>query len=1011
MADPPPLPDHFKPFIDVNADNVREVVSCRKCGRLANDLRPAHDLDPGTVDADMCFEFACPDASCEGSSWYVCPACRKIYSRLNRLQTHLKGSQHKKNMAKLSSAGQASNPLAPPPQSTSTNEEARLPTTPARADSTRQPFPCDHNGNETISFDAMVSDVRSCEGSCSSPAYGDTSTPQRFATADFFERVQSRSDNYADNESTGNSQQGNPTNDRIVNQEANDVMNKNATKGKHDNNISNPYKLPPRLQRHMGDAWLRKVMEPVPKAEKEVVYNILDQLCGEKMAMFWCAEHVTPDEFVGGGVQYLVARAFQQTKRVNETFWPAYPEAEFHLKNFIHVSSLSAKQAEKHAHLMALMHKEFGGSTGNSLLQQTHIPCYREMRKIYGPGGGEHSIWNNVPIPRVMNVDNIAYVDIKAIFQFAFVNSIQMDNVQVSAKTRVRDDLKDSEKVFHVSDCAEVRSMMKLQVEALHDENDSYRILVCWACDWRDGFSSNKTKQNRKSVLLLTWTFSPPKDSVNGISNSFPACLGPKKSKGWPEVEHRIQQDTACFGDPSNPLYFYHGGLKKVVPVFIKRIASLEDKPERADVTATVNSSSSNQHKCFGKLVHIATPKTYVTKVEKYKREQKREESAEVAFQFGWCDDMIEKKVNGARLPACIRCRLRRVRRLANNQHSSGMNLNGASCGSAEVPPLRKASQFLPTCKLCADWSLASNMPSAGLLHFPPPKDYPNKYAPGGPPAPDARPVPAHALICPNTGKQKRLLPVVDFTFTMLKQAARFAFYNISQDAPKNRWTKEKYRAYAQACGFPGKLRDELWEVAVKLRDGETDVPVDYSSETHLSLFKFPAAWVDKLELRAYIELAMHQFFLGIVQSNFELASMWLKNMEADATFRRNCQPLLSYIGRFHLSWALTHPFSESSTEKGALGTGPWVSENWIVFVCLAKLLYLFCGMLKPKKGSSPIESGFDNLMRVVISQTAMISRIMTHAGMYLCPLLPKSSSALTFSAVGSMARGLETGH
>ena len=319
-----------------------------------------------------------------------------------------------------------------------------------------------------------------------------------------------------------------------------------------------------------------------------------------------------------------------------------------------------------------------------------------------------------------------------------------------------------------------------------------------------------------------------------------------------------------------------------MVPVYIKRIASLEDKPERADVTTTCSSMSSNQHKCFEKLVHLTTPKTYVTKIQNYRRQQRKPDSAEVSYQYGWCDDMVDRNANGSKLSSCIKCRSKRVRMIINNQLCVGVEGNAEKPSVNEVPPIKKASGLLTThkCSTCTDWSLASNISSMGLLHFSPPENYPKKCVPNVPPnvmPPPTRPVPAPVLVCPNTGEQKRLLPVVDLTFGLLKQAARFMFFNCVHDNKKERWTKQDLTAYAQTCGFPGKIRDEIWDVATKLRVGDTDEPVDYSRETHLSLFRYPASWSDKLPLTSYIELAMHQLFLRIVKSNFELVSQWLK--------------------------------------------------------------------------------------------------------------------------------------
>ena len=145
---------------------------------------------------------------------------------------------------------------------------------------------------------------------------------------------------------------------------------------------------------------------------------------------------------------------------------------------------------------------------------------------------------------------------------------------------------------------------------------------------------------------------------------------------------------------------------------------------------------SSNQHKCFGKLVHLTTPKTYVTKIQNYRREQRKPDSTDVSYPYGWCDDMVDRNTNGSKLASCIQCRAKRVRMIINNQHCVGVEGNAVKPSANEVPRVKKASGLLTThkCSKCTDWSMASNISSTGLLHFSPPEHYPKKCVPNVPP-------------------------------------------------------------------------------------------------------------------------------------------------------------------------------------------------------------------------------------------------------------------------------------
>ena len=136
--------------------------------------------------------------------------------------------------------------------------------------------------------------------------------------------------------------------------------------------------------------WLEALMQDFPMASQKDVLRVLGR--NPTMASFWNAEHATLLQgWAGGGIQYLVARAFQGSKMIRYSQLPMFQEAVFHLRNFSLCMSMTAGQATKHAQLTSMILAACG--FGNcSLFTTTHIPSTQaQARKIYGPGGGPDS--------------------------------------------------------------------------------------------------------------------------------------------------------------------------------------------------------------------------------------------------------------------------------------------------------------------------------------------------------------------------------------------------------------------------------------------------------------------------------------------------------------------------------------------------------------------------------------------------------------------------------------------
>ena len=402
-----------------------------------------------------------------------------------------------------------------------------------------------------------------------------------------------------------------------------------------------------------------------------------------------------------------------------------------------------------------------------------------------------------------------------------------------------------------------------------------------------------------------------------------------------------------------------------MVRVFHRRIAALEDKVERADTTQTL-SHAGLMHRRFGHLIKFETPACNSDAVKSFLQHQKTSLPVK-NICWGWSDDprMFDLAIggslvpNGSKLPACRSCRAWRVRTLLGSL--PGVNNRLAGHQQRTKHP----------CRACADWQVESR--TAGMLLFEAHEDYPRRCAENAPvPPPPRRPVPLPTL---KSGVED--IPVMEYsplTWTMIKMGLRYAFFNATRPLQKERWSKAKLAAYLKSCGVNQEKIDKLYELTVQVRQkGDQDDPRYYQDEEGIGSFRFPAAWLDDMEPSGHIELIMHLVFLGVAKSNFTLVSLLFKVQNADTTFRKNAQELLLFLREFRLGWLCAFPFSQ----KGQT-TGAWVSENWVAWTRIAKIVYYWCA----RHDDRSKREGSDNVLRAIIAFSALVSRLMSHAGM-----------------------------
>ena len=371
-------------------------------------------------------------------------------------------------------------------------------------------------------------------------------------------------------------------------------------------------------------------------------------------------------------------------------------------------------------------------------------------------------------------------------------------------------------------------------------------------------------------------------------------------------------------------------------------MAVLADKPEKADYTATLHPGSKS-HRSFGNIVQITKPKLKSDKIEEFIARQKEGLADNTLRQSGWSNKFVCSTTTSAgKLPSCYKCR-----------HAAIKSINSYTYNGTFIR--------IEECSKCADWTLDDT--TKDILSYDAPKDYPTREL-------DDSPVP------PPAGREIGLekLELLKLSFPILVQAVRFAFFH-SKGPQGTSWTKAMCMKYLNTCGLNTRQQELLYDAAMKAHS--ENVEVNYNDPMRIGDYTFPAAFCNDLELPRFIEALMHLLFLGVASSLVKLTNkVYLKSIgKGEDAFKQNIQGLLKALAPFNLSWLLILPFSGS--KKTQMTTSTWVSENWLAFVRVMKISYFWFG----KSGVEDERKGANDLFRVVISFTALVARILTHAG------------------------------
>ena len=267
---------------------------------------------------------------------------------------------------------------------------------------------------------------------------------------------------------------------------------------------------------------------PVNKHQKQLADQLLSKsnaLCRQSITYFGNELKQT-----GQGICGLVSSAF--TQNFFHSFKTQMAEAKFHIDATHFCIGLSEYDQRRFASIL--------NNIGLIKFVTTKIPTsFGEIKKYYT--NGKYSIFQNLPCPTVVQIDNHACVRIDSVLDHVLAIGIELDLVRSSAYNTIPIDN---------SDLLHTQQANKLLKETYSLHVDKCNPYIIFLELWSDDFQVNHTQKNRNFTWLKTVTFCPPRNMTTSKKHTHAVCLG-KKTQSYSYVNKWFNYQLESLKQPT----------------------------------------------------------------------------------------------------------------------------------------------------------------------------------------------------------------------------------------------------------------------------------------------------------------------------------------------------------------------------------------------------------------------------------------------------------------------------
>ena len=298
----------------------------------------------------------------------------------------------------------------------------------------------------------------------------------------------------------------------------------------------------------------------------------------------------------GNGVCGMVGNAFQMS--IKGTY-ASMEESLFHMELTNFLTKLTINQQIK---VVSLINK---GRKVN--FQSTRIPkSVQDINHFYMTS--KHSIYKNIPTPKVCSYDNHACVTIEEIIENVLALGLPLSWIKSSEHKHMK---------FDNSSLLKTRKAQQILLQTENKYKNLVDPYVIFLVIWSDDFEVNHTRKNKSSTWLKTVTFvNDQDDNPDDNQYTYALCLGNKKNSHF-TVNKWYNEELIRLNEV---LYKYSKIHSEYIPIVTRVLVLLADRPERCTLNDIASHSSnstkrwmfsngSNPHKmascvqCFKKRV------------------------------------------------------------------------------------------------------------------------------------------------------------------------------------------------------------------------------------------------------------------------------------------------------------------------------------------------------------------------------------------------------------------------
>lgn len=263
-------------------------------------------------------------------------------------------------------------------------------------------------------------------------------------------------------------------------------------------------------------------------------------------------------EQFGKGYQQLVSKAVVKVAHIDTS----YNETKYHLDVATFCQTLDQGQRN---HFGRIMNQTMDPNT----FKATKPPkSLQDINAFYIKG--KTSIFNAIPTPQILTSTDHAYVTITSVIEYFLAYGYDADYMKHT------DNLANKKGISACNQAVQIRQEV---AKTFYEEVP----LIFYVTFWSDDFEGAMLRKNKKSIWIKTITICPPSNQTTSTKYTYVLAIG-RKGSNHDEINvlhndelYKLQQCT----------YRYYGvpKYKRMVPIIVKTIAILSDRPERSSVT------------------------------------------------------------------------------------------------------------------------------------------------------------------------------------------------------------------------------------------------------------------------------------------------------------------------------------------------------------------------------------------------------------------------------------------